>query len=329
MKKRMMLLMLSGLMVFTMSCALISNILGNVGSEVSELVMEEVAAVAEESEDTVEEQVGMDEVEAESTQENTESDADNADLDSPEEPSDQEPQDAASEPGTGMITSGPCYNPYFPIVEGRTMVYQNRIKEMETWESSHEMGFEGVSAEVFTSVFRYAELDIEGNPISEDMIELKIAWQCTEEGMLQQEFIFGNFGPVDDMVEISYETIEFNGVTFPSEENFVEGATWEANYVVSMSTTVDGTIVTSEIEIRQVNTVVGFEAVSVPYGDFPEALRVDSTSELMMTASADGGSYTIDSSSDMSAWYVKEIGMVKQDSGEEAYTYIQELAEIK
>ncbi len=329
MNKRIMLLILSGLMGFTMACALISNIFENVGADVSELVIEEVAAVAEEIENATGEETTVPETADEMADESADNDTTTEEMDSAEELSEQELQNPASDLDSGMITSGSCYNPYFPIIEGRTMVYKNRIQEMENWESSHEMGFEDVSAEQFTNVFRYVELDVDGTPHSDDMIELKIAWQCTDDGLLQQEFIFGNFGPVDDLVEISYETIEFEGVTFPSEDNFEVGDTWEANYIVSMSTTVDGTTVTSEVMIHQVNTVVGFEAVSVEYGDFPEALRVDSISSLVMTASTDGGSYTIDSESNTSAWYVKDIGMVKQDSGEDAYTYIQELVEIK
>lgn len=318
-------LMLSVLVMFTMSCSLVTNLLGK--SE-PEMLKEEEDALAVEMDVPAEEEEPNDEMDndAESTSSEGAGDEENAIVDS-EEGVEAQPEGSQA----GMISSGPCYNPYFPIIENRILVYENKNDENGDWDSSHEMVFRDVVDEQFTAVFRYYETDLEGNQISDDLVEVGITWLCTDEGLQQQEFMFGNFGPVDDLVEISYETAEFQGITFPSEENFVIGATWEADYAIVMQTTVEGVTVTSQVEIHQVNTVVGMEDISVVYGDFTEAMRVDSVLEMVMTAETENGtSFTLDSESVMSSWYVKDIGMVKQISYEdEAYTYIQELAEIK
>ena len=334
MNKRIMLLTLSVLMVFTMACAMISNILGNVESEVSDLVMDEVSSIAEELEDAVEEQSSMTESEDDPVDESESNTMESEETAATEEAVVAEDQSENDQPVStgGVITSGPCYNPYFPVIEDRVMVYQNRMEEAVGWESTHEFSFENVSNESFTQVFRYEEMDTEGNPVTGDLVEIGITWACTEEGLLQQEFNFFSIEPLDGTVDIEYDTVSFDGVSFPSEADFTVGSSWEADYSILMETTVEGITVSSEVEIHQVSTAVGFEPVSVAYGDFDEALRVDTQREMVMTAQTeDGTAFTIDTLSTESTWYVKDIGMVKQTSSQDnqATSYLQELAEIK
>jgi hypothetical protein len=62
------------------------------------------------------------------------------------------------------------------------------------------------------------------------------------------------------------------------------------------------------------NTVTGIEAVSVPAGEFPEAVRVETTGTIGIAMSI-GDTAQPATSIDMSftSWYVEGIGMVRQD----------------
>lgn len=327
MNHRKMIGLLAVLLLFSMACGLTGNLLGG-ESESDSSTLSPLNNETTADEDAADPQ-GVDPEEP-SVDADSQEDPAEDDEEMEEEPADAQSETTESE--AGVITSGACYNPYFPVVEDRILVYENRMEEAAEWESTHEMEFRDVSNEAFTSVFRYYETDIEGNPVSDDLIEVGIAWQCSEDGLLQKEFTFFLFEPIEEMVEVEYETVEFQGVTFPNEEDFEVGTRWESDYVVKINTTIEGVTASSQADIHEVSTVVGFEAISVAYGDFENALRVDTVLELVLTASTeDGTAFSIETESLESTWYVEGIGMVKQvsEQNDQTSTYIQELSAIK
>ena len=305
-KKGLMIIALAALLLLTMACFSF----GSKSEESSDgTVMEEDTSIADPTTAPAEDM---------SSEDST--------AEEPEESMAEEPA-AANE---AAVTSGACYNEYFPIVEDRVLVYETDATDIEDWDTQYELSYHDVTNDSFTTAMRFYGVDETGSENEDEIFEAEIRWNCSEEGILQEDSSAFIISALEESVDIEFETLEYEGITLPLEDDFEIGSTWNTHYVITMTTTVEGMSVSSKVTLDQVNTAVAVEPVSVPYADFEESVRVETATEMTITTGTDeSNAYTFTTTQDLVSWYVKGIGMVKQEDSAEGYTSTQVLVDIR
>ena len=202
------------------------------------------------------------------------------------------------EPGAAF---GDCANAYFPVVEGRVFRYSSNFPNIGPTE--YTITFSDVSDTSFTWTNDFGE----NEPIS-------VVYTCKDEGLLSPAFAQFPTG----MEGFDIEYVEVEGQTLPAEEDFQTGYTWTTHYVANATFTDGETGSMTMIQtIDLSHTIAGFEPVSVPAGDYPEAAHVETTGMISSEISVEGTSVpglSLDMNFD--TWYVEGVGMVRQDVSE-------------
>lgn len=211
----------------------------------------------------------------------------------------------------GAVSSGPCYHPYLPIHEGITWRYR----------MTHDQGtldyastYENVSEDAFTVLQTF------------DAITTAVGWSCTGEGLVSREYATINLASTSGF---AVETVDYGGATLPPADEWAVGATWESHYEVSAFYTAQGAEAETRMTITIQSQIAAVEAVTVPAGAYDEAYRVDSTSTTVMRFGSGEGESTSTVESTSSAWYARDVGLVRQaPSGEGAGSFVIELVSI-
>jgi hypothetical protein len=208
----------------------------------------------------------------------------------------EEPATAA--PDEPVLMTGDCGNAFYPVVEGRVLTYNSTIAGLG--ESTFSTTFSDVSESSFTVTTDVGDEEA-----------ISVTWICTGEGMLSPEF-----SQLPGAGEgFSIEFVEAEGVTIPSEDLFQPGESWSTHYVANATMADTGAGEMTMVQTMDMtNTVTGIETVSVPAGDYPEAVRVETTGTIGIAMSI-GDTAQPATSVPMSyiTWYVEGIGMVRQD----------------
>lgn len=206
-------------------------------------------------------------------------------------------EEPTAEPeSSGATLSGDCNNAYFPVVDGRVYTYSTSIAGFGVSNISQTYG--DVTDDSFTITIDAGE----GDPFAN-------TWTCTSEGILSPDFTQMP-GGMEGVVSI--EVVEAEGVTLPTEEMFQPGETWTTRYVAeAVFGDADSGEMTMVQTMEMTNTVVGAEAVSVPAGDYDEAVRVDTTGLVTMAMGDTGMTTSFDMN--YSSWYVRDVGLVRQE----------------
>jgi hypothetical protein len=212
-------------------------------------------------------------------------------------PTDEPTAEPVAEANGLVLPDGLCANPYFPVVEGRTYTYQATVPDFGT--STYSFTFANVTDTTFDWL-----LGADGETL------VTYTWQCTEDGLLSPNIQFSTGGP-----EITVETIESSGITFPTADTVEVGTTWTTRHV--FNTTIGDTgigAMTTTNTVEMVNEIVAIEPVTVPYGEFDEAIKVQSTGTMSMVSSL-GGEALPAVSFDMATntWYVEGVGQVRSE----------------
>lgn len=232
-----------------------------------------------------------------------------------EEPTALPPTAAPEEPA---VASGECGHAYYPVVEGRALTYSTSTGEDEP--TTYTTTYSNVTESSFTITTDIGE----GEAVATD-------WQCSTEGLLSPEFIRLP-GTTD---EFQIEFTEASGFTIPSEDQFRVGESWPTHYVANflMGGTDDASMTMIQT-MDMTNTVTGTEPVSVPAGDFPNAVRVETVATISSTMDLGGGTTQPGLALDMNyiSWYAEGVGLIRQEIPDflaEGSEYITELVSIE
>jgi hypothetical protein len=221
---------------------------------------------------------------------------------------------ATPEPAADTGLLGSCFNPYYPIKEGVTWRYRSLSSASEPTEYS--VTYSDVSADGFTTHQIYPDLETETR------------WTCSESGLVSAQFARI---VLDQVPGFELESIEFNGVTLPPAEQWKVGLKWNSEYQITGKMTLEGIgPIAANYDIATANEIVAIDAISVPAGDYPEALRVDSSTHMVITGKADDVSIpTIEFEFQNTAWHVKDVGLVKSETANQMGTFTTELLAIE
>lgn len=217
-----------------------------------------------------------------------------------ETPADEAPPSEAPAGDTALLidTSSVCYNPFFPVSEDASWTFQYNTGE------TYELTIDITGEDTFTIT----------QTLNNDELVASVNYFCTEEGIIQ-----GDFAQIDlldelgeDGPEFDFTTLEWTGHSLPNPDEVDVGSTWTSNYTLSGDMNVGGLETTADATVT-INYVVGaIEEVTVPAGTFPQAYRVDSTSDMEIALSM-GESVVPFSGFNFSSstWYVEGLGMIK------------------
>lgn len=205
--------------------------------------------------------------------------------------------DTADGSDTAAPAAGACGNEYFPVVEGREVRYSNTVPGMGTSE------FSQITSDVTESSFVVTSVVDESDAIV-------MSWECTVEGLLAPEL-----SQLPGAEGLSIEYTEAEGITIPPADRFRLGESWTTHYVATATIGEEGEALMTMVEtIDLANEVVAIEAISVPAGNYPNAVRVDTTGNISISMSVDGAAApTNDVAMNFSSWYVAGVGLVRQE----------------
>ncbi|MEA2015432.1 MAG: hypothetical protein U9O59_01730 [Actinomycetota bacterium] len=187
------------------------------------------------------------------------------------------------------VLSGPCGNPYYPVVMGASYTYNSSNA------GSYTSTITSVSEDGFTVTHT-----IGGSTQTHE-------WECLPEGLVD----FSN--PAGDALKVIGEgatitgTSNVTGITIPSSISV--GDSWSQTY--SGTLTVQGFDTDLDFSTTVNYTAIGKETVTVAAGTF-EAIRVASSLKsdfILKTHGTTMPLYTYESTS--SAWFAENIGSVR------------------
>lgn len=186
------------------------------------------------------------------------------------------------------VLSGPCGNPYYPVVMGASYTYNSsNAGYTSTITSVHEDGFTVTHT-------------VGGSTQTHE-------WECLPEGLVDLS------NPIGDAFETMVEGITLigdtsvTGVTIPASISV--GDKWTQTYLGTMNAQELGGALDFSLTVN--SRAVGEEEVTVPVGTFI-ALKLNNSLESDFILKAAGGSvplYTYSATS--TTWFVENVGYVK------------------
>ena len=198
---------------------------------------------------------------------------------------------------TDALPAGDCANEFFPVREGLVQHYSTNIPGLDVGE--HTMTYSEVTDSSFVVTTNVGEGDV-----------IVHTWQCSGDGLLSPELT-----QLPGAEGLTIEFVEATGVTLPPADRFRAGESWSNRYVANaVLSNADEAQMTMVETVELTHTVVGVEAVSVPAGEFPDAVRVDTAGNVNILMSIDGAAGPAsDVPMTYSSWYVAGVGLVRQE----------------
>jgi len=207
-----------------------------------------------------------------------------------------------------------CFFSYYPIALQIRWNYQRETQTLPI--EQYQIYFERIDPESFVEYWQF------------DSQQSQIVWYCTPDGLVQSQFTQLSIPGIPEGFPL--RTKEYHGITFPNQENFIVGATWETTYILQGNMSTDVGDMKAEINIMVENTLTAMEEISLPFGTYPQAARVDALVTMLIDTQVGSISGpTTEITQDYSAWYVEGIGKVKSIAREQAGDIITELFSVQ
>ena len=195
-----------------------------------------------------------------------------------------------------------CYNPYIPIKPGVVWTY-----EIQLYGQDEATKFTKTQERIDSDTFTVTE--------SYPGYTLDVTWKCTGDGIIQNEYAGSNTQNMPEGME--FNTIEFKGVTYPPVDEWIVGKTWGMDYTVSAKGDTESGELSYDGRVIIENKIAANESLEVPAGIYDNTLRVNSVLKLDLVYKIQGVTRDVDIELELSTWYAKDVGMVKQVSGPE------------
>ncbi len=212
-------------------------------------------------------------------------------------PAEAVPTDEAAVPqGELVFSSGPCFNSYFPIIDGRTMNYI--IESPVDPEFPLSQTFRTTGPDSFVSTLTF-----------EDGDTLEAEWQCREDGLLNADMGIAN---LSDLGTITYTDLQIEGTTIPGLSDFVVGNTWQTTYSATGESDINGLVLVLDVDMVMDSTFVGFETIIVPAGTY-EAARIDT---MLHIVGSTNGVAVMEFDVPSSNWYAENVGLVQSTASD-------------
>ena len=203
-----------------------------------------------------------------------------------------EPPTATPEPAAAV--AGPCYNDFFPVVEGASWTYNTT--GVGAAPSSYTQSIAEAGEDGFTLTHT-----IDGNETV-----LSIDYACGEDG-LSSATLGGLPGAAGGF---SMQVTSFTGTNFPPSDQWKVGATWAASSTVEGGGTIQDIEAVATGTVDQTYDIVALESVTVPAGDF-DAYKVNLTLTEKLALSMNGTEVPVEFTTNSTQWYAEGVGLIK------------------
>ena len=224
-----------------------------------------------------------------------------ASPDQPSLPPAEQPTELPTENPFNPAILGDCYNPFFPVMEGKVWKYAVVSGGVS---STLEVSYKDVTPSFFTSVQQFPD------------IRTEIQWSCGPDGMLSSQLANMSIAQIPD---IKYEIVEMKGVLFPKEDKWQVGNSWGTSYVIKIEYTSGETVLEGQGNIEISNTIAAVEPITVLSGTYNDAFRVDTSGTIIINISGMGTDISMPITN--TTWHVKDVGLVKSISANPSLTY--------
>ena len=204
---------------------------------------------------------------------------------------------------SNSAAAGFCQLAYFPI--GDNLNHKYRITYQSGGLAPHEYteSFRNIADDSFTLHLQFSDVQVDNN------------WRCTKEGLLATQFN-DNSVKTNNGVDAKIETIRSEGITLPPDSRWRAGEQWTTDYDVKETMNLPNSAMhpTGEGNIKLAGEIVGEESVTVPAGTF-QAMKLRIIQKINLTMKINGAAMTVPQIPfETTAWYAKNIGMVKSVS---------------
>ncbi|MCD6401424.1 MAG: hypothetical protein J7L73_05785, partial [Anaerolineales bacterium] len=190
-----------------------------------------------------------------------------------------------------------CYNDFYPVREGVTYTYRT-----DTLGKTEDMTvyFKEVTEDSFDAVTTFPEFSSE------------VKWLCTNDGMVS---LSNAQFSMPDVAGFDMANIDYKGVTLPNPDQWEIGLTWETYYAITSTVTMQGMETTAVSVVDFQNKITSIEEITVLAGTYPDAYRVESNGTITSKITSAGVSVG-DQVTDFNqtAWYVRDVGLIKNIS---------------
>jgi len=209
--------------------------------------------------------------------------------------------------------AGLCYNPYFPVKPDTLWTYKVHTPSGGVYE--YTSSFSGITEKSFIEKLISPKFSIDVN------------WLCNDDGLIQSDYSELPFEGEFEDFEITTESYE--GVILPSYDKWDVGYKWDTKYKAKATFTVESQEMAFDGDIFIANEIVSIEPVTVPYGAYTDAIKINSKKTIDQETKIEGSSMSFSAVSDISSWYVEEVGLVKEVSKSECGTTLVELLSVE
>lgn len=195
-----------------------------------------------------------------------------------------------------IALTGGCANAFYPAVDGRVYSYSSSIAGFGM--SNYTETFGDVTDNSFV-----VNVNSAGNEPATH------TWTCSADGLLSPRITQMPIG-TDVIASIQFD--ESEGITLPPADRLQPGESWTTHYTGEATLVDTGAgelAVTQTVDLN--NEVVGIEAITVPAGSYEEAVRVDTTGAIVLSAGDGASPTTLDVN--YSSWYAEGVGLVRQE----------------
>jgi len=190
--------------------------------------------------------------------------------------------------------SGLCDHPYFPIGDGRVFRYESYGPDgLEQYTRSYVQS----GPDTFTMTVTFTDLEVKGD------------WLCSTGGLVQAQYGTLTTSAAQDF---TYTTENFTGEFLPTEDRFTPGSTWQVSYDVTANTPPEAGGMTAVGTAVITGTLEGFEPVSVPVDDYPEAAKVRYDYAVSLNMNIGNTQTPVELTFTTYIWFVRDVGIVKE-----------------
>jgi len=188
-----------------------------------------------------------------------------------------------------------CEHPYMPMREGATWTYEDGLGGTAVMTITSMSG-DADRTEAFVETI----IESEG-----ETIVFEFTWICTPEGVaMPLTGFFGATSAPEGAISTEYE-----GIVLPALDNPVIESTWPYSYTLSFSAVQEGVEIGIVHSRSEELSFGGFTSVSVPAGDFNDALQILGSYVGRVTVLL----YALDYTGEETMWFVEGIGVVRND----------------
>lgn len=214
------------------------------------------------------------------------------------------PTPEPTSPGVASEAPGACRHAFYPLRSDMIWTYQI-VSPVEAAEGSFELSYENITADSFDALMSLRD------PETDEIYRASGTWYCSDDGIISSDLAAITFLTAAD---VTVETLDYDGITLLPASQWEVGKSWDSSYQVNENFDMEGMEISAAMTVDITSTIAAIEEISVSAGTYSEAYRVNTKGSMIMDLGGDMGASLSDIPIEYNTWYVRDIGMVRQET---------------